>query len=86
LVNKGLVIGEVTPEAAVGGPLGLVEDGDPISIDLEARTANLDVPADVLEQRRAKFHAPVHKDEGWVSVYRRSVQPLSKGATLIDPR
>lgn len=85
LVNKGLVIGEVTPEAAIGGPLGLVENGDPISIDIEARTANLDVPADVMEQRRAAFRKPEHKDEGWVSIYRRSALPLSKGASLIDP-
>jgi dihydroxy-acid dehydratase len=86
LVNKGLVIGEVNPEAAVGGALGLVENGDHITIDIEARTANLDVPESVLAERRAKFKAPEHKDEGWVSIYRRSAQPLSKGAALIDPR
>ena len=34
LVNKGLVVGEVSPEAAIGGPLGLVQDGDPITIDV----------------------------------------------------
>ena len=79
-------IGEVTPEAAIGGALGLVENGDRISIDSEARKVDLDVPESVLAERRAKFKAPEHKDEGWVSIYRRSAQPLSKGAALIDPR
>src|SRR6185437_2784226 len=40
LVNKGIVVGEVSPEAAAGGPLGLVRDGDTISIDVPARTAD----------------------------------------------
>ena len=46
LVNKGLVVGEVSPEAAVGGPLGLVRDGDVITIDVDARTVDLEVPAE----------------------------------------
>ncbi len=41
LVNKGLVVGEVTPEAAIGGPLGLVEDGDAIIIDVEKRAPSI---------------------------------------------
>ena len=45
LVNKGIVVGEVSPEAAAGGPLALVGDGDTIRIDVPGRTADLDVPA-----------------------------------------
>ena len=58
LVNKGLVIGEVTPEAAIGGPLALVADGDPIMIDVEARRADLDVPEAELARRRARSSRP----------------------------
>jgi dihydroxy-acid dehydratase len=87
LVNKGLVVGEVTPEAAVGGPLGLVEDGDRIAIDVARRVVDLDVPADELERRRGRRAAPTsHAEGGWLSIYERSVQPLSRGATLVDRR
>src|SRR6202044_1931861 len=53
LVNKGIVVGEVSPEAAAGGPLGLVKDGDAIRVDVPARTADLDVPDGELAERRA---------------------------------
>jgi dihydroxy-acid dehydratase len=86
LVNKGLVIGEVTPEAAVGGPLALVADGDPITIDVEARRADLDVPGEELARRRAALKPPAaHTDKGWLAIYEQAVQPLSKGAVLVDP-
>ena len=58
LVNKGIVVGEVSPEAARGGPLALVRDGDPIRIDVPARTADLDVPPAELDRRRALLQAP----------------------------
>jgi len=83
LVNTGLVVAEVSPEGAVGGPLGLVEDGDLIHVDVEARTLDLAVPEAELEERRAR-HVPLPTPTGcgWLSVYARSVQPLSRGATL----
>ena len=56
LVCKGLVVAEVAPEAAVGGPLALVEDGDRITIDLDGR--GLDVPEQELQARRARWQAP----------------------------
>ena len=84
LVNKGLVVGEVTPEAAVGGPLGLVEDGDSITIDVEARTVDLDIAPEEMLQRRNRFTPPAqHADNSWVNIYERSVQPLSRGAALV---
>ena len=53
LVNGGLVVAEVSPEGAAGGPLGLVRDGDLISIDVNARTVDLEVAAGELDARRA---------------------------------
>jgi len=85
LVNKGIVVGEVSPEAAAGGPLGLVRDGDIIRIDVPARTADLEIPADELAARRAAPTAspPARPVEvGWLSVYQRLVRPLPEGAVL----
>jgi len=83
LVNKGIVVGEVSPEAAAGGPLALVRDGDMIRIDVPGRTADLDVPADELERRRAELRsAPPSTEVGWLSVYQRLVRPLPEGAVL----
>ena len=83
LVNGGLVVAEVSPEGAAGGPLGLVRDGDLISIDVDARTLDLEVPAAELEARRAEL-PPLGTPAGcgWLSVYARSVAPLGAGATL----
>lgn len=87
LVNKGLVIGEVTPEAAIGGPIGLVQDGDVIAIDAEKKSIELQVPAAELAARRMKFKVlDQHSEEGWLAIYERSVQPLSKGAALVQPK
>jgi dihydroxy-acid dehydratase len=85
LVNKGIVVGEVSPEAATGGPLGLVRDGDTIRIDVPARTADLDVPPEELAERKAALAAdpPARPVEvGWLSVYQRLVRPLPEGAVL----
>jgi dihydroxy-acid dehydratase len=85
LVNKGIVVGEVSPEAAAGGPLGLVRDGDTISIDVPARTASLEVAPEELAERRAALAAnppPRPVEVGWLSVYQRLVRPLPEGAVL----
>jgi dihydroxy-acid dehydratase len=86
LVNKGIVVGEVSPEAARGGPLALVRDGDLIRIDVPARTAGLDVPAAELQRRRDALRAPARTEErGWLSIYQRLVRPLPEGAVLREP-
>jgi dihydroxy-acid dehydratase len=88
LVNKGLVVGEVQPEAATGGPIGLVEDSDRIRIDLDARRIDLLVEPAVLAERLARFCPPVSPAAaapGWLSVYERAVQPLRHGAALVPP-
>jgi dihydroxy-acid dehydratase len=83
LVNGGLVVAEVSPEGASGGPLGLVRDGDVISIDVNARTLDLEVPPAELEARRAALPPlRVPSGCGWLSVYARTVAPLGAGATL----
>jgi dihydroxy-acid dehydratase len=83
LVNKGLTVAEVSPEGAVGGPLGLVRDGDIIHIDVDAHTIDLDVAGPVLDERRSRVPPPsLSEGCGWLSVYARSVRPLREGATL----
>lgn len=83
LVNRGIVVGEVSPEAADGGLLALVEDGDRISIDVLGRYVDLDVPEAALAERRARLSAaPVSGERGWLSIYQRTVRPLNEGAVL----
>lgn len=87
LVCKGLVVAEISPEGAVCGPLALVQDGDIITIDLDARRCDLEVPADEMECRRAAWKpAPKSCDTGWLQLYRRNVGPLTEGAVLVKPR
>jgi len=84
LVNRGLVVGEASPEAAAGGPLALVENGDRISIDVEKRVVNLEVAENELAERRKRMRQFGRSDErGWLSQYQRTVQPLAKGAVLL---
>ena len=85
-MNRGLVVGEVSPEAAEGGPLALVENGDVISIDVEKRRVDLEVPEGELAARRERAGPSGRSDErGWLSQYQRTVQPLSRGAVLLKP-
>jgi dihydroxy-acid dehydratase len=86
LVNRGLVVGEASPEAAAGGPLALVEDGDTIEIDVDRRTVDLHVPETELAARRAQQRTfGAAPPQGWLGQYQRLVQPVHKGAVL-DPR
>jgi dihydroxy-acid dehydratase len=83
LVCKGLVVAEIAPEAALGGPLALVHDGDTITIDLDQRKVDLEVDNAKLQQRRAHWQAPAPQfDRGWLQIYRRNVGPLAQGAVL----
>ncbi|CAN5336877.1 dihydroxy-acid dehydratase [soil metagenome] len=82
LVNKGIVVGEVSPEAAAGGLLGLVEPGDIISIDLDAGTVDLDVDEAILAQRPAFVPVDAVPTNGMLDNYRATVSPLACGAVL----
>lgn len=79
--TRGFCIGHVGPEAAEGGPIGLVEDGDPIRIDAEAGTIDLLVAEDVMTERR-KAWKPRGNDYGSGALWRyaRNVGPAYQGA------
>jgi len=79
--TRGFCIGHVGPEAAEGGPIALVEDGDEISIDAEAGTVDLNVPEDVLAKRRAAWE-PRRNDYQAGALWRfsQNVGPAYKGA------
>ena len=69
-----------------GAPLSLLESGDIISVDTEARVLDLEVSAPVLEARRAqRGEVPLPPARGYLSIYRRLVQPMSTGAVLVTP-
>lgn len=79
--TRGFCIGHVGPEAAEGGPIALVEDGDIITIDAEAGTIDLDVPADILADRRAKWQPRVNDYQaGALWRYSTTVGPAFQGA------
>ena len=84
LCNKGLTVAEVSPEAAVGGPLGLVEDGDIVTIDVDRHWLALEVAESELVRRRAKHAARLPHATGYLSIYQRSVQSMSTGAVLVE--
>ena len=79
--SHGFVVGHVTPEAAVGGPIAIIENGDSITIDAENRTLNLNIPQDEIETRLAKWTAPAPKEtRGTLAKYARLVCSASEGA------
>jgi len=85
LCLKGLTVAEVSPEAAVGGPLSLVQNGDRITIDVDTRALELEVPEEELQSRRAQLGEPeLPRSKGYLSIYQRSVQPMSTGAVLVE--
>ena len=85
LVCKGLVVAEVAPEAALGGPLALVRNGDRVTIDLDARLVDMEVAEEEIARRRAAWQAPPPQfDRGWLQLYRRNVRSLQQGAVLVD--
>lgn len=77
---KGTVVLHVAPEAAVGGPLALVRDGDLIELDVPNRRLELLVPPGELERRRAEWRPPVYRDRGYLHLYRKHVLQADKGA------
>ena len=85
--THGLMIGHIAPEAALGGPIGLVEEGDEIVIDVDARRLDLDVPDAVLERRRAAWSAPAPRyATGVMAKYAALVSSASEGAVTTGRR
>ena len=81
--SRGAAIGHVSPEAASGGPIGLIEEGDIIRIDIPNASITLEVSDDVLAARKAKYVAPEpNVKTGWLSRYARMVTSANLGAVL----
>jgi dihydroxy-acid dehydratase len=79
--TTGLCVGHVAPEAAVGGPIAFVADGDPIRLDVAERRLDLLVDADVLEARRADWKPlPPRYETGVLAKYARMVGSAAQGA------
>lgn len=79
--SHGFVVGHVTPEAAVGGPIGLLEDGDTITINAETREINVNLSDAELADRKAKWTAPEPKyKRGVLAKYAKLVRSASEGA------
>ena len=81
--SRGAAIGHVSPEAASGGPIGLIEEGDTIHIDIPNASITLEVSDEVLAERKAKYVAPEPNIKtGWLSRYARMVTSANLGAVL----
>ncbi len=81
--TRGGAVGHVSPEAAAGGPIALVREGDPIQIDVDGRRLDLIVGEDELERRRREWKAPAPKyDHGVLAVYSRLVGSAASGAVI----
>jgi dihydroxy-acid dehydratase len=79
--TRGFCIGHVAPEAARGGPIAAVRDGDPIAIDVAARTLNVEVADSVLKERLAGWKPPEPRySTGVMAKYARMVSSASTGA------
>ncbi len=79
--TKGPAVGHVSPEAAAGGPIALIEEGDSITVDIQGGALTLNVPDDELERRRVAFQPPAPKhDHGVLAKYARMVSSADEGA------
>ena len=79
--SHGFVVGHVSPEAFDGGPLALVEDGDPITIDAEADTIDVHISDDEMMRRRAAWQQPTPRyRKGVLAKYAKLVSSASTGA------
>jgi dihydroxy-acid dehydratase len=80
--TRGPCIGHVSPEAAAGGPIAKIKDGDPIEIDIPNRTLNIDVPEAELSKREPEAVTKETEATSCLSKYRESVSSASDGAIL----
>lgn len=82
--TRGACIGHVSPEAAEGGPIALIQDGDIISLDIHERTLSVKISGEEMNKRRQMWKPPMPKvEKGWLSRYARMVTSGSKGAVLV---
>ena len=79
--SHGFVVGHVTPEAAVGGLIGMLVNGDPITIDAEKNLLTLDLPSEEIEKRKEAWEAPEPREKrGVLAKYAKLVSSASLGA------
>jgi L-arabonate dehydrase len=78
----GTVVLHVSPEAAIGGPLALVQSGDMITLDVPARSIQVELDDEVLAQRRVKWTPPSGPERGWAKIYVDHVLQAHEGADL----
>jgi len=79
--SHGFVVGHITPEAYTGGVIGVIQDGDPITIDAEGRTLNLDIDQSEIDARLAKRPTPKPRyKRGVLAKYAATVKSASEGA------
>jgi len=84
--SHGFVVGHISPEAAVGGPIALIENGDTIVIDAQSKQINVDVDEGELARRRDRWHRPPSPvRRGALAKYRAEVASASEGAVTIPP-
>ena len=85
--SRGASIGHVSPEAAVGGPIALIEEGDIIKIDIPANTINVDVSDEELAKRRENWQPREPKvTSGYLARYASMVTSGNRGAVLEIPK
>ena len=79
--SHGFVVGHVTPEAAVGGPIGILQNGDPITIDAEKNELTFDLPEEEIKKRKEEWKQPEPKESrGVLAKYAKLVSSASVGA------
>lgn len=78
--THGLVVGHITPEAQVGGPIALLEEGDIITIDSDTQEITVDVPDEIMARRRANWQAPPLHGRGVLGKYAHNVSSAAEGA------
>jgi dihydroxy-acid dehydratase len=81
--NKGCAVGHVTPEAAEGGPLAVIQDGDIVEIDIPNQKLNMIVPPEELSARLSAWSPPEKRiRKGYLAIYARMAKSAEKGAAL----
>jgi dihydroxy-acid dehydratase len=80
--TEGAAIGHVSPEAAVGGPIAVVQEGDAIVIDIPNRRLDLDLRAQEIQERLQSWRPPKERVRGWMERYQAQVTSSNTGAVL----
>ena len=80
--NNGCFVGHISPEAAEGGPLAFVKDGDQIRIDVDNRTIDLLVDDEEIQRRKSQWSYTPKNVSGYMARYRKLASSAGKGAVL----